>query len=787
MSRIGPRASAGALALGLLAAATVVSSPHARADVGLHRTSDVLAIPGSLLGPAPGERRMNLQLSLTDPWVAQEEALTAALVDPASPLYRKFLTPAQYATRFAIPATERATVTDWLRAGGLHVERVSGTGDRMSVSGTVGAVQRLLSVHLSQYQAAGHTFLANDVAPLVPAPVRAVIGLNTWHRFAPVHPPRTSAVRPQVGLFAGNIDVHQLWTAYDAPAGDEGQGVRIGVFMAGNTDPVTGSLRVFEDREKLPRVPVRVVRAQPGPVDQFGANDGADEWELDTQSATGMAPQVSELDLYTAKSLEDGDIIAEFAYWADDPTGPDYMNASFGGCEASPLSGQISKGGAGVALGNQIQDAIEKSLRQAFTEGRTVFAASGDTGSSCTPVSLPVVGGGNGVANQVYPAQLYPAASPYVTAVGGTVVELGKDGARKSEEAWAFGGGGSALFIARPSWQATESAVNRPCLLMDADGVAMTPGTTCRGVPDIAAMSGNNLQGLKIIGYDAPSMASGTSLASPLAMGSWARVAAAVRNRLGPVAPVLYRLTAEQRAGDFFDITKGELVGNGLNVPGPGWDYTSGYGVLDIAHLARDLGGRTTPVHPAGPARVPDPPTGTLTGNKIACLPFGTSPVGNVGVSALGDPGTSLDITSATMTSSPDGKSLVITVSGPALSPQPPLGASLTTINVHWVYDGKTWAADTDTGPGGQPVGSVRSITPSDDPVPTSAAKDTRTVFSAKWEDHSLIMTIPLSAIGSPPPGARLSEPVALAGSDGGVGDVAGPQYDYTVGQRCKR
>src|SRR5581483_1754519 len=188
------RFTAGALAIGLLAAGTVVSSPHARADIGLHRTGDLLAIPGSLLGPAPSDDRMDLQLSLTDPWVKQEEALTAALVDPTSSSYRKFLTPQEYATRFAIPATERSGVTDWLRSGGLRIDRVSGTGDRMSVSGTVDAVQRLLSVHLSRYQADGRTFLANDIAPLVPAGVQAVIGLNTWHRFAPVHSLHTSAV-----------------------------------------------------------------------------------------------------------------------------------------------------------------------------------------------------------------------------------------------------------------------------------------------------------------------------------------------------------------------------------------------------------------------------------------------------------------------------------------------------------------------------------------------------------------------------------------------------------------
>src|SRR5262249_45548287 len=160
--------------------------------------------------------------------------------------------------------------------------------------------------------------------------------------------------------------------------------------------------------------------------------------------------------------------------------------------------------------------------------------------------------------------------------------------ARKSEETWAFTGGGSALFIPRPDWQRAEAAVNRPCALTDYDGVLQPPGTLCRGVPDIAALSGSDLQGLYIGNYDKPADASGTSLSSPLAMGSWARVVAAAKNRIGPAAPAIYGLSPQQRAHDFYDVTAGELVGNGLNAPGPGWDYTSGYGVPDIAHLAQD-------------------------------------------------------------------------------------------------------------------------------------------------------------------------------------------------------
>jgi hypothetical protein len=303
-------------------------------------------------------------------------------------------------------------------------------------------------------------------------------------------------------------------------------------------------------------------------------------------------------------------------------------------------------------------------------------------------------------------------------------------------------------------------------------------------VPDIAAMSGNNLQGLYIVNYNKPANAAGTSLAAPLAMGSWARVVAAARTRIGPIAPAIYRLSPEQRARDFFDITSGELVGNGLNVPGPGWDYTSGYGVTDIAHVAADLAGGTAPVHRPKLPKVPDPPTGTLTGNRIACLPFGTSPAGNIQPSTLGDPGTTRDITSAAMDLSPDGKSLVITVRGPQLGPQPELGAGTATVEVSWTYQGHSWVAGSIAGPTAV-TGTIRDVSRSSDTIPTP--RRLPKPIEARYDDHALIMTVPLAAIGSPPPGARLSYPVAVSGSNGGAEDVAGPENDYTVGQRCRQ
>ncbi len=77
----------------------------------------------------------------------------------------------------------------------------------------------------------------------------------------------------------------------------------------------------------------------------------------------------------------------------------------------------------GTGAPNALEPVADQTLRQGVLEGRTLFAATGDTGSSCPVLVLgPELGAGNGVANQGVPIVNYPAASPYVVAVGGTVL-----------------------------------------------------------------------------------------------------------------------------------------------------------------------------------------------------------------------------------------------------------------------------------------------------------------------------------------------------------------------------
>jgi subtilase family serine protease len=96
----------------------------------------------------------------------------------------------------------------------------------------------------------------------------------------------------------------------------------------------------------------------------------------------------------------------------------------------------------------------------------------------------------------------YPAASPYVTAVGGTSLYLGADRKYKNEDAWSGAGSGCSQFEPKPSWQTDAKCSGRT--VADVSAVA-DPST---GVAIYTTTSPKNQKGWFTVG--------GTSLSSPL-------------------------------------------------------------------------------------------------------------------------------------------------------------------------------------------------------------------------------------------------------------------------------
>jgi subtilase family serine protease len=234
------------------------------------------------------------------------------------------------------------------------------------------------------------------------------------------------------------------------------------------------------------------------------------------------------------------------------------------------------------AQSNSLKDLLA-AVDAAVQEGATVVSMSwissegpnesmADTHFNVTGVTFVAASGddGHGVG--------YPAASPYVVAVGGTVLTVNANGSWASETAWSGSGGGVSQFETEPSYQAAVQTTGQrsvPDVSYDGD-----PST---GVP---TYNSNSCAGC-LTGW---TQWGGTSIGAP----QWAAlfaIANSVRLKTAKTAltqPQTLLYSAGEAA--YHDITSGSNGSCGSECQaGPGYDFVTGlgsplYGVL-IAHL----------------------------------------------------------------------------------------------------------------------------------------------------------------------------------------------------------
>jgi subtilase family serine protease len=152
----------------------------------------------------------------------------------------------------------------------------------------------------------------------------------------------------------------------------------------------------------------------------------------------------------------------------------------------------------------------------------------------------------------------FPAASQYVTAVGGTTLRLTSGNARSSETAWSSAGSGCSAYIAKPSWQ-TDGGCSRRTV---ADVSADADPNTGAAVYDSVRYQGQ--RGWFQVG--------GTSLAAPLVAGVYALA--------GNAGSVNYGSYPYSHTSSLFDVTSGSngSCGSYLCNAGAGFDGPTGLG-----------------------------------------------------------------------------------------------------------------------------------------------------------------------------------------------------------------
>jgi subtilase family serine protease len=439
------------------------------------------------------------------------------------------LTPAQFNERFAPATTTVDAVRSWATASSLDVVSVSANRTLVRVRGSAANVGKAFGTTLESFKSGSSTFFAPATKARVPAAfsgqTTAVLGLSNLGRVG--FSPQAAATN-----FPASYGPQDLATLYGAPASTTGAGQAVSVIAEGDLTQPKADLATFEDRFGLPHVTWNQIQVGAASTD----TSGSDEWDLDTQYSTGMAPGVTQLNVYDGASLSNDDILATINRWVtDDATTQGSFSA--GECEI-------------LAFATGFTDALDVTLQQAAAQGQSLFVSSGDTGVFCSAVV-----GVNGVPAGI-PSVEYPASSPWAVGVGGTTVL----GPGPQEIGWYAGGGGSSYFEPVPSYQSSAggsfAGVNR-------------------GVPDVALDADPN-SGYIVIVAGQEEIIGGTSASAPAWQGIWARTQGA-RGALGFAGPVLYG----EPASAFNDITLGA---NGAPNT-PGWDYVTGRGTPIISAL----------------------------------------------------------------------------------------------------------------------------------------------------------------------------------------------------------
>ena len=630
---------AGAL---VLSSMVLLSSPSraqvpASAGLAVLNTSASPALPAHSirLGALSPSTDVHIDVTLKLPDAAAVTSFIASLSDRRSPNFRHFLGPGQFGRRFGPSLSKVASVEAALRSAGLEPGPVTANRLMIPVTAKADLVERAFDVSLLRYRLpSGRAVFTTSSPPSfsasVSSDIEAVLGLNDLVQAHSMLDQSNSApgdARGSERLLRSNtagpkpcgdaIKAAEASGSHTADVlasyygmthlyalGDFGQGVNIAVaeFEPNLPSDIAGYQSCYGTTTA-----VNYIEVDGGP----GTGSGSGEAALDIEDIIGFAPQAT-IDVYQGATAATAQSLVDVYSAIVNKESDQIISTGWGMCEPDTVA---ATGGAALLSSEQTLFA------PAATQGQTVFAAAGDTGSADCYLDPATTNGDAATVDD-------PASQPYVIAVGGTSIGT------STESVWnnpsGAGGGGVSSQWCMPSYQVQSTTAGKSTIpgLVNADsvlaptalqGAGCPVGSYMRQVPDVSA-DADPASGFVI--YRTPSTPpgaqplwipgeGGTSAAAPL----WAAVAALVdaspfctdyasvdiaakgalpEDATGLLAESLYYLAdSPYYSFALFDVTKGtnyfSPAGDTVNThklypATTGYDMASGLGTPSVAY-----------------------------------------------------------------------------------------------------------------------------------------------------------------------------------------------------------
>jgi len=608
-----------ALSIVSLGAGQVGASAAAPTSVA---TAPAWATAQHRLGGAAINQVRSITVLLNTRNEAQLERLASAVSTPGSGQYRQYISASTFHANFSPTEATTQTVVSYLTAAGLRIQSIPDNRLYIRATGSVAAISHAFNTQLSVFAVKGARRVAPSSPATMPASVAALVagvdglsdgvGMTSPHHAneaavagsasragsAGVRPADTLPGPPPAFVNAPPCSVYwaqKIDTTDPAPAtgkpyvpcgyvpsqfrgaygvsgatssGIDGSGITVGIVDAYAAPTILSDANTYAQLHgDQPFAPGQFRQVNAGRYDLTappsasnptgcGAQGWYGEETLDVEAVHGMAPR-AKIIYAGGMDCNDSALLDRENYLIDHQL-VQIISNSWGGL------GDIDQ------LAPNLQKAYTHTFLQAVTQGIGIQFSSGDNGDELLNAGVRTVD--------------FPASDPWVTAVGGTSLQVGSTNNYILEAGW----GTTSSKLVNGSWTApaylygagggTSTVFNEPSYQQGVVPASLAGywGGNNRVVPDVAmdadpqtGMLIGETQAFPATGgrpagnYYSEFRIGGTSLASPLFAGMMALADQASGRTIGFANPALYGtlksngyLTSSHSGGAFHDVTR---------------------------------------------------------------------------------------------------------------------------------------------------------------------------------------------------------------------------------------